>query len=71
MELRPDIARHLDRLRDRLLEIVQLRGLYLYGSLTTGDFSPARPPRHPRFPRAAQPHGYGIQWHKTPWVWDP
>jgi hypothetical protein len=42
MDLHPDISAHLDRLRDGLLELVQLHGLYLYGSLTTGDFSPAR-----------------------------
>jgi hypothetical protein len=42
MDLRPDVSAHLDRLRDGLLALVQLRGLYLYGSLTTGDFSPAR-----------------------------
>ncbi len=42
VELRPDIAGHLDRLAAGLLDIVRLRGLYLYGSLTTGDFSQAR-----------------------------
>jgi hypothetical protein len=39
--LPPGMAGHLDRLRDGLLAAVELRGLYLYGSLTTGDFSPA------------------------------
>jgi len=37
----PDVSAHLARLRDGLLAAVDLRGLYLYGSLTTGDFSPA------------------------------
>lgn len=37
----PDVFRHLDRFRDGLVQQVDLRGLYLYGSLTTGDFSPA------------------------------
>ncbi len=32
---------HLERFRDGLLSQVDLRGLYLYGSLTTDDFSPA------------------------------
>lgn len=41
MDLPPDVSLHLDKFRDRLLEVVELRGLYLYGSLTTGDFSPA------------------------------
>lgn len=41
MPLPADVAVHLDRFRDRLLELVDLSGLYLYGSLTTGDFSPA------------------------------
>jgi predicted nucleotidyltransferase len=36
-----DMSQHLDRLRDGLLAVTELRGLYLYGSLTTGDFSPA------------------------------
>jgi hypothetical protein len=35
----PEVSGHLDRLRDGLLAAVELRGLYLYGSLTTGDFS--------------------------------
>jgi len=42
MDLPPDVALHLDKFRDRLPEAVELRGLYLYGSLTTGDFSRAR-----------------------------
>jgi Nucleotidyltransferase domain len=37
----PDVSGHLARFRDGLLAAVELRGLYLYGSLTTGDFSPA------------------------------
>jgi len=37
----PDMSSHLDRFRDGLRAVVGLRGLYLYGSLTTGDFSPA------------------------------
>jgi Nucleotidyltransferase domain len=37
----PDVSSHLDRFRGGLLAVVGLRGLYLYGSLTTGDFSPA------------------------------
>src|SRR5215469_15547319 len=41
MELPPGMSGHLDQFRDRLLAAVDLRGLYLYGSLTTGDFSPA------------------------------
>jgi hypothetical protein len=36
-----DVSGHLARFRDGLLPMVELRGLYLYGSLTTGDFSPA------------------------------
>jgi len=36
-----DMSQHLDRLRGGLLAVTELRGLYLYGSLTTGDFSPA------------------------------
>lgn len=35
------MSAHLDRLKDGLLAATDLRGLYLYGSLTTGDFSPA------------------------------
>jgi hypothetical protein len=41
-DLPADIARLLGRLRDGLLAHVPLRGVYLYGSLATGDFSPAR-----------------------------
>lgn len=41
MDVPPDVAGHLARFRDGLLPVVQLHGLYLYGSLTTGDFSPA------------------------------
>jgi hypothetical protein len=41
MDLRPDVSSHLDRFKEGLQKIVDLRGLYLYGSLTTGDFSPA------------------------------
>ncbi len=40
-ELPPDIARLLERLRDALAERGDLVGVYLYGSLVTGDFSPA------------------------------
>ena len=42
MELPPDIAQLLGRLRDGLLARGGLVGIYLYGSLVTGDFSPAR-----------------------------
>jgi len=41
-ELPADIALLLDRLRDALLAHGGLVGVYLYGSLVTGDFSPAR-----------------------------
>jgi hypothetical protein len=41
MDVPPDVSSHLSRFRDGLLAVVELRGLYLYGSLTTGDFSPA------------------------------
>ena len=41
-EVSADIALLLDRLRDALLERGGLVGVYLYGSLVTGDFSPAR-----------------------------
>ena len=41
MAIPPDVAGHLASFRDGLLPVVELRGLYLYGSLTTGDFSPA------------------------------
>jgi predicted nucleotidyltransferase len=42
VELPPDIAQLLGRLRDGLLARGGLVGIYLYGSLVTGDFSPAR-----------------------------
>ena len=42
MELPPDIALLLGRLRDGLLARGGLVGIYVYGSLVTGDFSPAR-----------------------------
>jgi len=41
MDVPPEVSGHLRRFRDGLLAVVELRGLYLYGSLTTGDFSPA------------------------------
>src|SRR5215469_10972775 len=41
MDLPPEVSGHLTRLRDGLLSAVELRGIYLYGSLMTGDFSPA------------------------------
>jgi len=41
MDVPPEVAGHLASFRDGLLPLVELRGLYLYGSLTTGDFSPA------------------------------
>jgi predicted nucleotidyltransferase len=41
-DLPADIARLLGRLRDALLARGGLAGIYLYGSLATGDFSPAR-----------------------------
>ena len=41
-ELPADIALLLGRLRDALLARGGLVGVYLYGSLITGDFSPAR-----------------------------
>jgi predicted nucleotidyltransferase len=41
-ELSGDIDLLLDRLRDALLTRGGLVGVYLYGSLVTGDFSPAR-----------------------------
>jgi predicted nucleotidyltransferase len=40
-ELPADIAQLLDRLRAVLLARGDLVGIYLYGSLVTGDFSPA------------------------------
>jgi predicted nucleotidyltransferase len=42
VELPPDIALLLGRLRDGLAARGGLVGVYLYGSLVTGDFSPAR-----------------------------
>jgi hypothetical protein len=42
VELPPDIALLLSRLRDGLSARGGLVGVYLYGSLVTGDFSPAR-----------------------------
>jgi predicted nucleotidyltransferase len=41
-ELPADIALLLDRLREALVARGGLVGVYLYGSLVTGDFSPAR-----------------------------
>lgn len=41
MELPPDIALLLSRLRAGLVARGDLAGLYVYGSLATGDFSPA------------------------------
>jgi hypothetical protein len=41
MELPPEIAALLSRLRDGLLARGDLVGLYVYGSLATGDFSSA------------------------------
>jgi Nucleotidyltransferase domain len=42
MDIPADVSAHLDRFTRGLLKAADLRGLYLYGSLTTGDFSPAR-----------------------------
>ncbi len=42
MELPADVALLLERLREGLLARGDMIGMYLYGSLTTGDFSPAR-----------------------------
>jgi predicted nucleotidyltransferase len=42
VELPPDIALLLSRLRDGLVTRGGLVGVYVYGSLVTGDFSPAR-----------------------------
>lgn len=42
MEFPPDIALLLSRLRDGLVAHGGLVGVYVYGSLVTGDFSPAR-----------------------------
>ncbi len=41
MAIAPDVSRHLNKFKHGLLAVVELRGLYLYGSLTTGDFSQA------------------------------
>lgn len=41
MDIPADVSAHLDRFTRGLLKAADLRGLYLYGSLTTGDFSPA------------------------------
>lgn len=41
MDLPPDVAVMLDELRDALVARGGLVGLYLYGSLTTGDYSAA------------------------------
>jgi len=41
MDLPADVSVHLNRFRDGLANLADLHGLYLYGSLTTGDFSPA------------------------------
>jgi predicted nucleotidyltransferase len=37
----PDVAELLERLRDRLAARPDVVGVYLYGSLATGDYSPA------------------------------
>jgi hypothetical protein len=42
MTFAPDVSAHLSRFKDGLTAAIDLRGLYVYGSLTTGDFSPAR-----------------------------
>jgi predicted nucleotidyltransferase len=42
VEIPADVAQLLSRLRDGLLARGGLVGVYLYGSLATGDFSPAR-----------------------------
>lgn len=42
MEFPGDVGLVLDRLREALLERPDLVGIYVYGSLVTGDFSPAR-----------------------------
>jgi hypothetical protein len=41
MAFPPDVSAHLSRLKEGLTAAIDLRGLYVYGSLTTGDFSPA------------------------------
>ena len=40
-ELPPDVAGLLGRLRDRLAARADVVGIYVYGSLVTGDYSPA------------------------------
>ena len=40
-EFPPPVARLLDRLSERLSQRSDLVGIYVYGSLVTGDFSPA------------------------------
>ena len=42
VEFPPDVGLVLGRLRDALRERPDLIGIYVYGSLLTGDFSPAR-----------------------------
>jgi predicted nucleotidyltransferase len=42
VEFPADVGLVLDRLREALLERPDLVGIYVYGSLVTGDFSPAR-----------------------------
>ena len=37
----PDVAALLGRLRDRLAAREDVVGVYVYGSLVTGDYSPA------------------------------
>ena len=41
MEFPPDVAGLLGRLRDRLAAREDVVGVYVYGSLVTGDYSPA------------------------------
>jgi hypothetical protein len=41
MDIPADVSAHLERFTRGLLGVADLHGLYLYGSLTTGDFSPA------------------------------
>jgi hypothetical protein len=50
-ELPADIARLLKRLRDGLAARGDLVGVYLYGSLATGDFSPAKKIRRAQLTR--------------------
>jgi predicted nucleotidyltransferase len=40
-EFPPDVAGLLGRLRDRLAARADIVGVYVYGSLVTGDYSPA------------------------------